>query len=208
MLREGRKLALRSRMRKETENVRTTRERIEWVRERERAGQIRATMTLGRWLRALSSVYITLSVQAKTAMRRKWNLQLNVCLQVNTCRQSICGHGLYFHVLICVFSSNCKNLSVEIHSTCVSHSMCVSSLLAFLKRAGASGFTEYTLRSCVYAAALHLFRSSARQRLPATSACCHAPGAAHLLVSSVFNNKLIYLNSSSPPFLRWFSAAP
>lgn len=39
--------------------------------DRQRAGQIWATVTLGRWLWALSSVYITLTVQAKTAMRQK-----------------------------------------------------------------------------------------------------------------------------------------
>lgn len=40
-------------------------------REGERAGQIWATVTLGRWLRALSSVYITLTDQAKTSHETK-----------------------------------------------------------------------------------------------------------------------------------------
>lgn len=37
----------------------------------DRAGQMWATVTLGRWLRALGSVYITLTDQAKTATRQK-----------------------------------------------------------------------------------------------------------------------------------------
>lgn len=92
MLRVGRKWVVRSR---------TTREKIkwgwqeqkefEWVRsaERERAGQIWASVTLGRWLGALSSVYITLTDQAKTAMKQKWTLQHDVCLQVNASCQSV-----------------------------------------------------------------------------------------------------------------------
>lgn len=75
MLTAGRKSAARSRMRKEKDNVRMTgAKRVEWVKCAERAGQIWATVTLGRWLRALSSVYITLTDQAKTATRQKWSL--------------------------------------------------------------------------------------------------------------------------------------
>ena len=70
---------VRSRTRKGKDNVRMTRgvrraqvsEICREKRESERAGQIWATVTLGRWLRALSSVYITLTDQAKTATRQK-----------------------------------------------------------------------------------------------------------------------------------------
>lgn len=139
MLRVGRKLAVRSGMRKEEDNTRMTTERKVWVGEREkrqkdkrrRAGQIWAKVTLGRWLTALSSVYITLTVQAKAAMRQKWNLQHDVCLQVNSCQsiQHICAD---LCVWMWVFFSTCKNfqllyLSAESHTMSVSHSMCLSS---------------------------------------------------------------------------------
>lgn len=96
MLRVGRKLAVRSGMRKEKDIARITTERRvqvseskkETERQRRRAGQIWAKVTLGRWLTALSSVYITLTVHAKTATRQKWNLQPDVCLQVNSSCQS------------------------------------------------------------------------------------------------------------------------
>lgn len=98
MWRAGRKWVARSRTREEEDNVRMTRVRRVPVsgacREGERAGQIWATVTLGRWLRALSSVYITLTDQAKTATRQKWSLLHDVHLQVNTSCQSISAQSV------------------------------------------------------------------------------------------------------------------
>lgn len=121
MLVVGRKLVVRPGAGEGREETR------EWERERE-GEQIWATVTLGRWLRALCSVYVTLTVQAKTATRQKWNLQQDECLQVNVSPPPLRPRAHFNQnasFARAMSRGGWKHLCVQVG--CRSHSVCLSS---------------------------------------------------------------------------------
>ena len=132
----------------------------------DRAGQMWATVTLGRWLRALGSVYITLTDQAKNSHQTKGNAPRPPIRALSAEHAAV----------------HCKHSSAEALWTCESHAMLPSSraqtnCLLFSRGQGRGGFTEDTLRSRVYAAAGAF---TCYLRTPSRSGCkASAPARGH-----------------------------
>lgn len=113
----------------------------------ERVRQIWATVTLGRWLRVLGSVYITLTDQGKKKKKKQIPAAWRVSSQVNASRHSPCVQthpmSLLHTVSVHLFGFNQR----ADHAHARVGSPGSNLLLAFLKRAKAAGFAEYTVRS-------------------------------------------------------------
>lgn len=205
MLTVGRKSAARSRMRKEKDNVRMTRaKRVEWVKCAERAGEIWAVVTLGRWLGALSSVYITLTDQAKTATRQKWSLVGARCASAGERLRS--GSAARAHAFVPPrepsFGYRGARHTVEIHTMRLSQSMRLNSqaqtnCLLFSRGQGLVGL--HSTHSGPVFTQQHSTSLGARlgsfYLLPVHAVTLPVQGC-RTCSCPLLNNTLIYLNSS------------
>lgn len=135
--------------------------------------QMWAGVTLGRWLGALGSVYITLTDQAKTARRQKSSLQHDLSLQVDASTRQ--------HV---------SRLHMRLTSATVSICLPGSAQHASAPRGGGGGGLE--LIACfsqeawgLWVCRAHIKASCLRNRTPPLPAACTRPltaGPRHLLL--------------------------